>query len=130
MGNVSEFHRAVALTVTEVSFDNDKNTSVFETTIRILGGLLGAHLARVHPTLGLRPPGYADVRAPANAALSWTWRYMSLTLSDERARYPSPRAAPQELLHKAVDIAERLLPAFNTETGAASSGLLWVGQPL
>ena len=35
---------------------------MFETTIRILGGLLSAHLLAVDPTLGMTPPGYRDVR--------------------------------------------------------------------
>ena len=33
------------------SFDYDVNVSVFETTIRILGGLLSAHLFAIDPKL-------------------------------------------------------------------------------
>eukprot|EP01062_Namystynia_karyoxenos_P059750 TRINITY_DN51173_c0_g1_i1.p2 TRINITY_DN51173_c0_g1~~TRINITY_DN51173_c0_g1_i1.p2 ORF type:complete len:835 (+),score=263.17 TRINITY_DN51173_c0_g1_i1:82-2586(+) len=44
MGNASEFRRAVDLVVGTVSFDLDVNVSVFETTIRVLGGLLSAHV--------------------------------------------------------------------------------------
>eukprot|EP00050_Salpingoeca_kvevrii_P001305 m.166851 g.166851 ORF g.166851 m.166851 type:complete len:773 (-) comp10342_c0_seq1:128-2446(-) len=44
LGNVSEFRRAVRLTVRQVNFDQDRNVSVFETNIRVVGGLLSAHL--------------------------------------------------------------------------------------
>ena len=57
--NNSEFRRAVYLVQLELSpptqfaFDFDVNVSVFETTIRILGGLLSAHLMAVDPLLGI-----------------------------------------------------------------------------
>lgn len=44
MGNFSEFRRVVEHLTTKVSFDKDINVSVFETNIRIVGGLLSAHL--------------------------------------------------------------------------------------
>eukprot|EP01041_Mallomonas_annulata_P007883 gene7883-16139_t len=45
MGNHSEFRHAVSLVEDQLpSFDMDVNVSVFETTIRVLGGLLSAHL--------------------------------------------------------------------------------------
>ncbi|KAL1398548.1 hypothetical protein pipiens_008871 [Culex pipiens pipiens] len=43
MGNYSEFRRVVRL-LEQKSFDSDINVSVFETNIRIVGGLLSAHL--------------------------------------------------------------------------------------
>merc|ERR1719281_1666966 len=43
LGNVSEFKRAVDLTLKHVSFDRDIVVSTFETNIRMVGGLLGAH---------------------------------------------------------------------------------------
>ncbi len=36
------------------------HTKVFETTIRVLGGLLSAHQIATHRTLDMRPPGYTD----------------------------------------------------------------------
>ena len=54
MGNYSEFRRAVNILVNFFSkekFDYDMNISVFESTIRILGGLLSAHLLAVDPKL-------------------------------------------------------------------------------
>ena len=45
VGNHSEFRRVYQLVTSErVNFDSDINVSVFETNIRIVGGLLGAHL--------------------------------------------------------------------------------------
>lgn len=44
MGNFSEFRRVVEHLTTKVNFDKDINVSVFETNIRIVGGLLSAHL--------------------------------------------------------------------------------------
>ncbi|XP_044751179.1 ER degradation-enhancing alpha-mannosidase-like protein 3 [Coccinella septempunctata] len=44
LGDLSEFERAVKLVISDVSFDNDIVVSVFETNIRVLGGLLSAHI--------------------------------------------------------------------------------------
>lgn len=44
MGNYSEFRRVVNLLKEKKNFDADINVSVFETNIRIVGGLLSAHL--------------------------------------------------------------------------------------
>ncbi|TGZ61898.1 hypothetical protein CRM22_007738 [Opisthorchis felineus] len=42
---LDEFESAVRLVLENVSFDTDVDVSVFETNIRILGGLLGAHIS-------------------------------------------------------------------------------------
>ncbi|KAK1271906.1 putative alpha-mannosidase I MNS4 [Acorus gramineus] len=60
----------------------NKTVSVFETTIRILGGLLSAHLIASDHATGMKIQSYND-----------------------------------ELLHLAEDLAQRLLPAFDTPTG-------------
>ncbi|XP_065363098.1 uncharacterized protein Edem1 [Calliphora vicina] len=44
MGNFSEFRRVVKVLEQKMDFDKDINVSVFETNIRIVGGLLSAHL--------------------------------------------------------------------------------------
>ncbi|XP_039936150.1 ER degradation-enhancing alpha-mannosidase-like protein 2 [Hirundo rustica] len=44
LGNVSEFQRVVNVLQEGVDFDIDVNASVFETNIRVVGGLLSAHL--------------------------------------------------------------------------------------
>ncbi|OTF83914.1 hypothetical protein BLA29_014784, partial [Euroglyphus maynei] len=60
MGNYSEFHRAVKLVIDTVSFDNDVIVQVFEATIRVLGGLLSAHLLITDDRLLFGP----DIRPP------------------------------------------------------------------
>jgi hypothetical protein len=52
IGDFDEFRQAVSLLESQLlSFDFDVNVSVFETTIRLLGGLLSAHLHAVDPRL-------------------------------------------------------------------------------
>lgn len=83
LGNHTEFQRISTLLAETLNFDTDINVSVFETNIRVIGGLLSAHLLAV--------------RAGINVDDGW------------------PCKGP--LLKLAVDVAERLLPAFNTNTG-------------
>ncbi|XP_068561959.1 ER degradation-enhancing alpha-mannosidase-like protein 3 [Cebidichthys violaceus] len=44
LNKLDEFEDAVRKTITDVRLDNDVVVSVFETNIRVLGGLLGAHV--------------------------------------------------------------------------------------
>ncbi|XP_053623709.1 ER degradation-enhancing alpha-mannosidase-like protein 3 [Plodia interpunctella] len=44
MGDFSEFSRAMKLVIKDVTFDHDIVVSVFETNIRVVGGLLSAHV--------------------------------------------------------------------------------------
>ncbi|KAK6138903.1 hypothetical protein DH2020_027364 [Rehmannia glutinosa] len=71
----------------------NKTVSVFETTIRILGGLLSAHLIASDYNTFSGFIGY---------------------LIDNGMRIPS---YDDELLHLAEDLARRMLPAFDTPTG-------------
>ena len=43
LNNMTEFARVVDIVSQSLDFDIDENVSVFETNIRILGGLLSAH---------------------------------------------------------------------------------------
>lgn len=85
IGALDEFERAVKLVADGVRFDSDLIVSVFETNIRIIGGLLSAHLMA------------ELVRTKDPSRLKWY---------DNR-----------QLLTMAVDIGNRLLPAFNTSSG-------------
>jgi len=61
MGNISEFHRAVKLVVDTVHFDKSNTVQVFEASIRMLGGLLSAHLLMEDPRFpGLTPDWYNE----------------------------------------------------------------------
>lgn len=44
MGNFTEFRRVVDILIKKSDFNSDINVSVFETNIRIVGGLIAAHL--------------------------------------------------------------------------------------
>ncbi|KAG5898085.1 hypothetical protein JTB14_001789 [Gonioctena quinquepunctata] len=44
LGDLEEFEHAVKLIIKDVTFDNDVVVSVFETNIRVVGGLLSAHI--------------------------------------------------------------------------------------
>ncbi|KAH8419886.1 hypothetical protein KR009_003472, partial [Drosophila setifemur] len=83
MGNFTEFRRVSSLLEEKMNFDRDINVSVFETNIRIVGGLLSAHLL--------------SKRAGVKVEQGW------------------PCQGP--LLRMAEDVARRLLPAFDTNTG-------------
>ncbi|MBN3274662.1 EDEM2 protein, partial [Polyodon spathula] len=44
LGNKTEFRRVASVLQDNINFDSDVNASVFETNIRVVGGLLSAHL--------------------------------------------------------------------------------------
>lgn len=58
VGNVTEFQAAVQLVINNVSFENNSTIQVFEANIRVIGGLLSAHLLLKDP---LQPFGKMDV---------------------------------------------------------------------
>lgn len=55
MRNSSEFARAVDWIVDNIDFDLDVRVNLFEANIRILGGLLSAHMLALDQSLGLHP---------------------------------------------------------------------------
>lgn len=91
-------------------FDLDSKVQVFETTIRGLGGLLSAHLFAVAdlPIAGYDPPFDEVV-----AARSWnaTKEYNS------GIKWPDGFVYNGQLLRLALDLGDRLVPAFWTSTG-------------
>lgn len=98
LGNHSEFRRVVSLVSSELpSFNLDVNVSVFETTIRVLGGLLSAHLMAIDPELQIYPSSSSSSADPS--------------APDSPLRYNG------RLLQLSLDLGERLMPAFATRTG-------------
>nr|CCC92065.1 unnamed protein product [Trypanosoma congolense IL3000] len=79
-----EFRRHAKWVEEKVTFDIDQTVSVFETTIRALGGLLAAHF--------MYEEGVVEV-------------------------IPSEHDYNGGLLRLAVDLADRLMPCFDTATG-------------
>ncbi|XP_036959294.1 ER degradation-enhancing alpha-mannosidase-like protein 2 isoform X3 [Acanthopagrus latus] len=55
LGNHTEFQRVASLLQDTVDFDIDVNASVFETNIRVVGGLLSAHLLAGRAGMELEP---------------------------------------------------------------------------
>ncbi|XP_054654967.1 ER degradation-enhancing alpha-mannosidase-like protein 2 isoform X2 [Dunckerocampus dactyliophorus] len=55
LGNQTEFQRVASLLQDTVNFDTDVNASVFETNIRVVGGLLSAHLLSGKAGMQLEP---------------------------------------------------------------------------
>ncbi|KAH7729181.1 ER degradation-enhancing alpha-mannosidase-like 3-like protein [Aphelenchoides avenae] len=84
VGEYDEFAKAVRFVIDNVRFDSDFVVSVFETNIRVVGGLISGHLLAVL------------VRDQRPHLLDW---------------YDG------QLLKMAADVADRLLPAFNTTSG-------------
>ncbi|KAI8149819.1 glycoside hydrolase [Fennellomyces sp. T-0311] len=60
MGEQKEFEDAVNRVLTEVSFNQDNRVQIFEVNIRVLGGLLSAHILASDPTYGHAIEGYTD----------------------------------------------------------------------
>ncbi|TQW07564.1 ER glycosyl hydrolase (Edem) [Cordyceps javanica] len=87
-------------------FDLDSKVQVFETVIRGVGGLLSAHLFAVGdlPIRGYNPETNTKTKSDdplETAPISWPGGF----------RYDG------QLLRLALDLSERLLPAFYTKTG-------------
>ncbi|CAF0856710.1 unnamed protein product [Brachionus calyciflorus] len=96
LGNRTEFERVSNLLEKTISFDKDINVSVFETNIRIIGGLLSAHLLSYRLYLN-ENSDELDVTKVKNLDPEW------------------PCNGP--LLRLAIKAADKLLPAFDTPTG-------------
>ncbi|KAJ3393795.1 ER degradation-enhancing alpha-mannosidase-like protein 1 [Lobulomyces angularis] len=83
LGDVKGFHKAINQVIKQVpNFNIDSRVQVFEVTIRILGGLISAHLLVTDTRLGFYDEDYND-----------------------------------QLLLLAIDLGNRLLPAFESPTG-------------
>ena len=95
--NYTEFDFAVAEVAVKVDLALNRNVSVFETNIRILGGLISAHIFAT-----TREELRATTAAAAGAGTG--------------AESGGPRYTGA-MLEMAVDLGERLLPAFDTPTG-------------
>lgn len=106
MGEHAEFVRAVSLAKQYVDFARRANTvQVFETNIRILGGLLSSHILATDARWNSTVPGYAG-------------ELLELALGTIQSVYLSVRVGFSFNNALSADIGERLLPAFNrTKTG-------------
>ncbi|CAM6113553.1 unnamed protein product [Calypogeia fissa] len=60
LGDHAKFSESVTWLGKNLRFDRNKTVSVFETTIRVLGGLLSAHLLASDDTTGMKVDGYEN----------------------------------------------------------------------
>lgn len=95
MGDIDEFQIAIKRIIKDLNFNMDIVVSVFETNIRMLGGLLSAHVLA------------KSIQNQSDRSI----RYINTTLRHSLDWYNS------ELLDLAEDLGRRLLPAFDTRTG-------------
>ena len=91
LGNYSEFENAVYRIVNDVSFDSDIVVSVFETNIRVIGGLVSAHvLAQVVK----QKHGYLARYESQLLDLAKDIGYRLLPAFDTSTGIPHPRVCP------------------------------------
>ncbi|KAA0186645.1 hypothetical protein HAZT_HAZT006204 [Hyalella azteca] len=98
IGNKTEFQKVAKLVLERVNFESDINVSVFETNIRIVGGLVSAHLM------------YKRQVSIQFLEQDFVFQRMGMELEPG---YPC--SGP--LLRLAEKVAKKLLPAFHTKTG-------------
>ncbi|KAH2295581.1 hypothetical protein KXV50_001917 [Aspergillus fumigatus] len=93
-------------------FDLDSKVQVFETVIRGLGGLLSAHLFAVGdlPITRYTPP-------EPEATFAKAWDKSAFPGHDHGIKWSNGFVYDGQLLRLAADLANRLLPAFYTDTG-------------
>ncbi|GAQ05595.1 ER degradation-enhancing alpha-mannosidase-like protein 1 [Aspergillus lentulus] len=93
-------------------FDLDSKVQVFETVIRGLGGLLSAHLFAVGdlPITRYTPP-------EPEASFAKAWNKSAFPKNGHGIKWTNGFVYDGQLLRLAADLANRLLPAFYTDTG-------------
>ncbi|KAJ9118151.1 hypothetical protein QFC22_004054 [Naganishia vaughanmartiniae] len=133
MRDRKEFRKAIDRALKDTNFDQDVKVQVFEVTIRVLGSLLSSYQQLVDMEI---QEILAHLETPTHKRDDSIWKWLRLNqrpfevntttvlpIPAERRRMitqshmakPSPRA--QKLLALALDLADRLIPAFNTPTG-------------
>ena len=92
------------------NFDMDLEVSVFETNIRVIGGLLSAHLLS-YRYFESTPNG--EDFCPGCNMINNNGKIFRVGLENLHAEWP----LKGHLLKLAIDLADRLLPAFESKTG-------------
>ncbi|MDP2436955.1 MAG: glycoside hydrolase family 47 protein [archaeon] len=117
-GMPHDFHRAVWAVVEHVSFAKDLDVSLFEVNIRLMGGLLSAHLLAIgnttsSPSSNDPPPNSGSDSSKSSSDGNAKFSFSSSDLVGD-FKVPGYKG---ELLELARDLGDRLLPAFSTGTG-------------
>ncbi|KAH8929213.1 glycoside hydrolase family 47 protein [Atractiella rhizophila] len=111
LGDKSSFESAVRLAIQYVRFDKDVKIQVFESTIRVLGGLLSAHIFASEPEHGF--------------AISW-YRGELLTLAHDLGRrlLPAFQWSRTGIPYARINLKHGLQPVESIETCSAGAGSL------
>ncbi|XP_067410605.1 ER degradation-enhancing alpha-mannosidase-like protein 2 isoform X3 [Emydura macquarii macquarii] len=109
LGNVSEFQRVVNVLQKSVDFDIDVNASVFETNIRVVGGLLSAHLL--------------SKKAGVEVEVGWPCSGPLLRMAEEAARKLLPAfQTPTGMPYGTVNLLHGVNPGETPVTCTAGIG--------
>ncbi|GAQ88520.1 Glycosyl hydrolase family 47 [Klebsormidium nitens] len=110
LGDIKEFARAVRWVSCNVNFDKNQTVSVFETNIRVLGGLLSAHLLASDPSTGM-------------AVEQYTGKLLELAEDLGRRLLPAFYTATG-IPFGSVNLQTGVLPEETTVTSTAGGGTL------
>ncbi|XP_078411060.1 ER degradation-enhancing alpha-mannosidase-like protein 2 [Cetorhinus maximus] len=109
LGNVTEFQRVFHVLQDGVNFDIDVNASVFETNIRVVGGLLSAHLLSKEGGIKVEP--------------GWPCSGPLLRLAEEAARRLLPAfQTPTGMPYGTVNLMNGVNPSETPVTCTAGIG--------
>nr|KAF6329906.1 ER degradation enhancing alpha-mannosidase like protein 2 [Myotis myotis] len=109
LGNVSEFQRVVEVLQDNLDFDIDVNASVFETNIRVVGGLLSAHLL--------------SKKAGVEVEAGWPCAGPLLSMAEEAARKLLPAfQTPTGMPYGTVNLLHGVNPGETPVTCTAGIG--------
>ncbi|RKP06019.1 glycoside hydrolase [Thamnocephalis sphaerospora] len=111
MNDKATFAAAVQAVAEQLKLNQDSRVQVFETTIRVLGGLLSAHLLATDPRMGFQLAGYR------NELLSLAYE-LGLRLM------PAFEASPTGIPYSRVNLAYGLPPDELTNNCPAGAGSL------
>ena len=107
-------------------FDADLVVSVFEVNIRVVGGLISGHAMMLEVCDILHVPGTACLVDYQPSQYDTKCDYLSQLLArpaEWRPKHALMGTYSDQLLRKAMDIADRLMPAFNTKVWHAASDI-------
>eukprot|EP01114_Cavostelium_apophysatum_P013152 TRINITY_DN3122_c0_g1_i2.p1 TRINITY_DN3122_c0_g1~~TRINITY_DN3122_c0_g1_i2.p1 ORF type:complete len:632 (-),score=103.87 TRINITY_DN3122_c0_g1_i2:570-2465(-) len=110
IGDREEFGKAVRWVISNLSFDLDVRVNVFETNIRVLGGLMSAHYLASDPELKLME----DYRS----------ELIPICYDLGRRLLPAFRSSPSGIPYAWVNLRRGVLPKETTEQCTAGVGTL------
>ena len=111
MGLREEFVHAVRLVISSLSFDSDSTVQVFEATIRMLGGLLSAHLICTDSRFNMSVPGYDG-------------ELLQLAHDLATRLLPAFDDTPFDIPHPRVNLRRGVPKGWRTDTCTAGAGSL------